>query len=279
MTETIMHDLPAAISLVDLRSLLYRQRDLERGLINGDSLPSDTSSTFEHQDTLTTENDRQNFGTVAPLHTPGPTPTTNASDAQNKQTQQALSELALVLKEIDGDCQQLLTLERSEAVDFPQVQKFAESVLKTRALSERIQALIEHGQFAQARTVELRQQDPLLLSTIAAVTQLGTKERVEEANDVAQTQQESGKSTLFVFALTALCLLLSIVLASIITRSLTKPLKVLLHTTEAIAAGDLNVEAQVERTDEIGRLASAYDKMRLSLRSTIASLSLERQQT
>jgi two-component system, OmpR family, sensor histidine kinase VicK len=82
-----------------------------------------------------------------------------------------------------------------------------------------------------------------------------------------------------VFALTALCLLLSIVLASIITRSLTKPLKVLLHTTEAIAAGDLNVEAQVERTDEIGRLASAYDKMRLSLRSTIASLSLERQQT
>lgn len=278
-TEINNHDLPVAITLVDLRSLLNRQRDLEHGLINGNSLPSDTSSTLEHQDTLTTENDRQNSGTVAPLTTPGPTPTTNASDAQNKQTQQALSELALVLKEIDGDCQQLLTLERSEAGDFPLVQKIAENVLKTSALSRRIQALIEHEQLAQARTVDLRQQDPLLLSTIAAVTQLGTKERAEDATDAAQTQQDSEKSTLFVFALTALCLLLSIVLASIITRSMTKPLKVLLHTTEAIAAGDLDVEAQVERTDEIGRLASAYDKMRLSLRSTIASLSLERQQT
>ncbi len=213
------------------------------------------------------------------MNTPGPTPTTNASDAQNKQTQQALSELAIVLKDIDGDCQRLLTLERSEAGDFPLVQKIAESVLKTSALSERIQALIEYGQFAQARAVDLRQQNPLLLSTIAAVTQLGTKERAEDVADAAQTQQESEKSTLFVFALTVLGLLLSIVLASIITRSLTKPLNVLLHTTEAIAAGDLNVEAQVERTDEIGRLASAYDKMRLSLRSTIASLRLERQQT
>jgi PAS domain S-box-containing protein len=278
-TEINKHDLPVAITLVDLRSLLYRQRGLERRLINGDSLPSATSSTLEHQDTLTTENDRQNFGTIAPLNTSGPTPTTNASDAQNKQMQQTLSELALVLKDIDGDCQQLLTLERSEAGDFPLMQKIADSVPKTRALSERIQALIEHGQFAQARTVDLRQQNPLLLSTIAAVTQLGTKERAEDVTDTAQTQQESGKSTLFVFALTVLGLLLSIVLASIITRSMTKPLNVLLHTTEAIAAGDLNVEAQVERTDEIGRLASAYDKMRLSLRSTIASLSLERQQT
>jgi PAS domain S-box-containing protein len=278
-TEINKHDLPVAITLVDLRSLLYRQRGLERRLINGDSLPSATSSTLEHQDTLTTENDRQNFGTIAPLNTSGPTPTTNASDAQNKQMQQALSELALVLKDIDGDCQQLLTLERSEAGDFPLMQKIADSVPKTRALSERIQALIEHGQFAQARAVDLRQQNPLLLSTIAAVTQLGTKEQAEDVADAAQTQQESEKSTLFVLALTALCLLLSIVLATIITRSLTKPLKILLHTTEAIAAGDLNVEAQVERTDEIGRLASAYEKMRLSLHSTIASLSLERQQT
>jgi PAS domain S-box-containing protein len=277
--EINKHDLPVAITLIDLRSLLYRQRGFERRLINSDSLPSNTSSTLEHQDTLTTGNDRQNFGTIAPLNTPGPTPTTNASDAQDKQTQQALSELAIVLKDIDGDCQQLLTLERSEAGDFPLVQKIAESVLKTRTFSERIQTLIEHGQFAQARAVDLRQQNPLLLSTIAAVTQLGTKEQAEDVADAAQTQQESEKSTLFVLALTALCLLLSIVLATIITRSLTKPLKILLHTTEAIAAGDLNVEAQVERTDEIGRLASAYDKMRLSLHSTIASLSLERQQT
>jgi PAS domain S-box-containing protein len=195
-----------------------------------------------------------------------------------------VSELALVLKDIDGDRQHLLAFERPDQSNanvkgFPLVQQVADGIRKMRTLSERIQALIIHGQFAQARTLDLRQQEPLRLSTIAAVRQLVTIEQAEAARFAAQAQQESGRSTIFVFALTALCLLLSIVLAIIITRSLTRPLKMLLDTTEAIAAGDLNVESQAERTDEIGRLASAFDKMRLSLRSTIARLHLERQQT
>lgn len=198
--------------------------------------------------------------------------------------QQILSELPFILKDIARDRQQLLVFESPDqgnvnAKDLPLVQKVAEGVLKTGALSEHIQALVKHAQFAQARTLDLGQLEPLRLATIAATTQLVTIEQAEAANVAAQVQQESGRSTLFVFALTALCLLLSIVLAIIITRSLTRPLKVLLYTTEAIAAGNLDVEPRVERTDEIGRLASAYDKMRLSLRSTIASLSLERQQT
>jgi PAS domain S-box-containing protein len=283
-TELNSHDLPEAITLVHLRSLLYRQRDLEHSLLNGDSLNRAQSSSPAQQGTLTTENDLQDFSTVVPLNPAGPTPTTNASDAQSKQIQQTWSELAVVLKDIDGDRQHLLAFERPDqrnvnVKDFPLVHKVAGGILKMRTLSERIQALIIHGQFAQARTLDLRQQEPLRLSTIAAVTQLVTIEQAEAANLATQAQQESGRSTLFVFALTALCLLLSIVLAIIITRSLTRPLKWLLDTTEAIAAGDLNVESQAERTDEIGRLASAFDKMRLSLHSTIARLHLERQHT
>ncbi len=261
-TELNSHDLPEAITLVHLRSLLYRQRDFEHSLINSDSLNSDQSSPSAQQDT----------------------PTVDASNEQGKQTQQTLSELALVLKDIARDRQQLLAFESPaqrnvKAKDFPLVQRVADGILKTSALSEHIQTLVKQEQFAQARTVDLGQMEPLRHSTIAIVTQLVTIEQAEAANVAAQAQQESGRSTLFVFALTALCLLLSMTLAVIITRSLTRPLKVLLYTTEAIAAGDLNVEPQVEHTDEIGRLASAYDKMRLSLRSTIASLSLERQQT
>jgi len=261
-TELNSHDLPEAITLVHLRSLLYRQRDFEHSLINNDSLNSDQSSLPAQQ----------------------VTPTVDASNAQSKQTQQTLSELALVLKDIARDRQQLLAFESPaqrnvNAKDFPLVQRVADGILKTSALSEHIQTLVKQAQFAQARTLDLGQMEPLRLSTIATVTQLITIEQAEAANDAAQVQQASGRSTLFVFVLTALCLLLSMVLAITITRSLTRPLKVLLHTTEAMAAGDLNVESQVERTDEIGRLASAYDKMRLSLRSIIASLSLERQQT
>jgi PAS domain S-box-containing protein len=278
-TEINAHDLPEATVLVHLRSLLYQQRDLEHSLINDGSPGSDQPLASAQPGISPIESDQQPFDTVTPLDVPGASPT----DVSNGQSQQArlqtLPELALVLKDIDGDCQQLLAFERPEQKDFILVQGIASNLHKTKALSERIQTLTKHAQIAQARAIDLQQQEPLLLSTIATLARFGTAEQVETANDAVQTQQESENATLFVFALTALSLLLSIVLAITITRSLTRPLKALLYTTEAIAAGDLDVEAPVERTDEIGRLASAYDKMRLSLRSTIMSLSLERQHT
>lgn len=254
-TELNAHDLPEAISVVQLRFLLYRQRDLEHSLLYG----GDSSQ--------------------AQL----PLPATATPDEQSKQAQQTLSDLGVVLQEIARERQQMLAYERlnqgSAARDIALVQRVADGVLKTNSVSERIQALIKQGQFAQARALELSQMEPLWLVTVADVTQLGMIEQAETAGDAAQAQLESGRSSFLVFALTALGLLLSIGLAIIITRSLTRPLKALLHTTELIAAGDLNAQSEVESADEIGRLASAYDKMRLNLRSTIASLSQERQQT
>ena len=277
-TEINSHDLPEINLLVHLRALLYEQRDLEHNLISDDNLSLDQLLPPPLQQGLPpVENNPHHFD---PIGLPPGDREAPITKAQSKQIQQqTLSELALVLKDIDGDCQQLLAFERPEPKDFLLVQKIADNLLQTKALSGRIQTLAQNAQFAQAHTIDFRQQGPRLLSTISLLTQFDTSEQVETANDAIQTQQDSEKATLLVFALTALGLFLSLVLAVAITRSLTRPLKALLYTTEAIAAGDLNVEVQVERVDEIGRLASAYDKMRLSLRSTIASLSLERQHT
>src|SRR5260221_735865 len=277
-TELNARDLPEAITMEQLRTLLYRQDDLEHSLINGDILFPDQLSTFSQQGTSATK--RQDASTIASLNKADLTPTPNTGNAPGKQMQEIVSELATVIKGIQSNCQQLLAFERSEqGEDLALVQQVADAALKTDALSERIQTLVKHEQMAQARVLDFTQQEPLLLSAITTVTRLSSLEQAENANDTAQTQQDSGRSILFVFALTAFCLLLSIVLAIIITRSLTRPLKAILHTTKAIAAGDLNVEPRVERSEEIGRLASAYDEMRLSLRSTIARLRQERQQT
>ena len=79
-TELNAHDLPEAIALVHLRSLLYRQRDLERSLLTGDSLNRNRSSPSAQQG-ATTEDELRNFSTVAPVNTPEPTPTTSATTA------------------------------------------------------------------------------------------------------------------------------------------------------------------------------------------------------
>lgn len=262
-TELNSHDLPEAITLVHLRSFLYRERDIELSLIRGGNPTSGQLSFPAQQEDL---------------------PPITASTPQSKQAQQTLSELAFLLKEIAGDRQHLLAFENPgtknvNVRDFPLVKKVADGVLRSSALSQTIQTLVTQAQFAQARSIDVGQMEPLRFATIATVTQLVSLEQAEASNVAAQAQQESRKSTLFVFVLTALYLFLSMALAIIITRSLTRPLKVLLHTTEAMASGNLDVKPQVMRNDEIGRLASVYDKMRRSLRSTIASLSLERQQT
>ena len=267
-TEINAHDLPKATVMVHLRSLLYQQHDLEYNLINDNSTSSSQLTTQQAPD----ENEPSDVDTIMPTST-----SIHAQSAQMRQ--QTLSELTTVLKDIDEDCQQLLSFEKTEPKDLPQAQKIVRDLLRTREISIRIQTLTGQAAIAQARMLDLTVQEPLLQSTIAALTQLGSVEQNETANDAIRTQRQSEQATLLVFALTALSLVLSIVLAIAFTRSLTRPLRALLHTTEAIAAGNLDVEVPIQRMDEIGRLALAYDKMRLSLRSTIASLSRERQHT
>ncbi len=173
-----------------------------------------------------------------------------------------------------------MAFERDEPdEDLALAQKVNSTTRKTSALSARIQALVQQGLSEQARTLDFTQQEPLLLAAVTTVTRLSSLEQAENATDAAQTRQNSRTSILFLRALTAFCVLLSLMLAILMTRSLTQPLKALLQATEAIATGDLNVEPRVKRTDEIGRLASAYDKMRLNLRATIGRLYQEREHT
>jgi hypothetical protein len=124
-TELNAHDLPEAITLVHLRSLLYRQRDLERSLLGGSSLSQVQSSTPAQQGTTSAAG--TNAIAIVPLDTPGPTPAATTPDAQSRQAQQLLSDLAVVLKEIAGDRQRLLAFEHltqgSAVKDLPLVQR------------------------------------------------------------------------------------------------------------------------------------------------------------
>ncbi|PPU42244.1 methyl-accepting chemotaxis protein [Xanthomonas arboricola] len=66
-------------------------------------------------------------------------------------------------------------------------------------------------------------------------------------------------------------LLISALLAWLITRSLTAPLSQATQTAESIAAGNLNNDVHSVATDETGRLLQAMEKMQLQLRNLIAA--------
>ncbi|MBO9855130.1 methyl-accepting chemotaxis protein [Xanthomonas sp. A1809] len=66
-------------------------------------------------------------------------------------------------------------------------------------------------------------------------------------------------------------LLISALLALLITRSLTAPLSQATQAAESIAAGNLSTDVHSAATDETGRLLQAMSKMQLQLRNLIAA--------
>ena len=74
---------------------------------------------------------------------------------------------------------------------------------------------------------------------------------------------------LMLFGGLLLAVLLSLVAAWIITRSIVTPLRQTLGTVERIAAGDLTVETQADRKDELGLLQAAMQRMIVNLRELI----------
>jgi GAF domain-containing protein/HAMP domain-containing protein len=55
-------------------------------------------------------------------------------------------------------------------------------------------------------------------------------------------------------------------------RAISDPITTLVHTTESFATGKLSARAIVDRQDEIGRLAQAYNQMAVQLQEIIGSL-------
>ncbi|WP_311240198.1 MULTISPECIES: methyl-accepting chemotaxis protein [unclassified Xanthomonas] len=91
----------------------------------------------------------------------------------------------------------------------------------------------------------------------------------KEAYAAAVQSMHRGKVILASGGIAAL--VISTLLAWLITRSLTTPLSQATRTAEAIAAGNLHNDVHTTATDETGRLLQAMDKMQLQVRNLIAA--------
>ncbi|MCL4543880.1 MAG: ATP-binding protein [Chloroflexi bacterium] len=236
-TELNTHDLPEVITLGQLRTLLFEERDLDRNVVRGDEPQS-------------------------------------AGD---------LTTLTSTLEKIAHYRATLIAFEPPDkqhpvVTDTPLVQQLIDALARSSVVTQQIQALVQSGRIVEARALEQRQQEPLLDTALAVTAKLRTLEQTEAATVAGQVQESSSAATRLVLALTLFSMPLALVLALLITRSLTSPLAALLSATESLAAGKLDVSPQISAGDEIGRLATAFETMRCNLRTTIASLAFQRRQ-
>lgn len=74
------------------------------------------------------------------------------------------------------------------------------------------------------------------------------------------------------FGIAGLGLILVFFLAYFITRSITKPISKLVKATEVIASGDFSHEVTIQSKDEVGQLATSFNRMVRTLKVTMEEL-------
>ena len=113
------------------------------------------------------------------------------------------------------------------------------------------------------------------IHTGSTINALGRVLYLETLRDVSQVFEERETGFAVYRRLTALMLLLDIVIMYIISSRLTKPIRLLVHATKRIAAGDYGYRARQVSDDELGSLTQDYNRMAETLEQNIESLEHE----
>lgn len=70
----------------------------------------------------------------------------------------------------------------------------------------------------------------------------------------------------------AILILLNVGIAIVMTRSVTRPVKLAAQTAESLSSGNLSVRMDVKRTDEVARLSESFNKMADNIQDHITQL-------
>ena len=133
----------------------------------------------------------------------------------------------------------------------------------------RFNQLVDAGD-KEAAFAELHGQTlPQLVIVQDRVDRLARLQRQLVEKSGAQAQAEARSARLMLLSLGGAGLLLGLVLAGWITRSITAPLQQALRVAQSVAAGDLRSRVQVTSHDEAGQLLQALSDMNASLTSIV----------
>ena len=116
-------------------------------------------------------------------------------------------------------------------------------------------------------------QEHLVFGKLQELIDLLEENNERIANKVKVESQALTRNTqLFMFAVAVAAFLVSIILGLAIARSVSKPVANLAQITQAIAQGDFSVRLNITSADEIGELATSFDRMAEDLQKSTTSI-------
>lgn len=128
---------------------------------------------------------------------------------------------------------------------------------------------IQTNDFETAHQIFHDELEPLYETHRELINQIVVEQKAELAEDQIETQELVNQQRTLLLVIAVTTILLSVILTSIISQYISGPILQLTNSAEQIAGGNLQIQANVESTDEIGSLAKSFNGMTSRLRDLI----------
>ena len=138
--------------------------------------------------------------------------------------------------------------------------------------TEKVLTAMKQGDQPAALRIIETEQNPLADQMTQMLLELGKINRDGAAAAAEQSQKTYSSSKTWVIASIVLALIITAMLALVLSRSIVSPLQQAVKSTETIASGNLTQSIHVEGSDEPAQLLAALARMQDNLRSAISQI-------
>ena len=139
-------------------------------------------------------------------------------------------------------------------------------------INNKLLALRSEGKIAEASEMLFKESRPATVKTVVALDDIVKNER-ESAERAAQEAAAASRSArTLMTVLGCIALVLGAIIAWLITRSITAPIKDAVRVAEKVAQGDLSARIDVSSRDETGQLMQALKNMNSSLSNIVTEV-------
>ena len=140
---------------------------------------------------------------------------------------------------------------------------------QTLPLIRNVRALRAAGDRQGAQQLLLQEARPAFVTWLARINQFIDLQEEKSKQETQTTTAIAQDFRLLMVGLTAAALVVGIVLAWLLTRSVVRPLQQALDAAERVSRGDLGSRLDTSRQDEVGQLLRAMHRMQAQLQAVI----------
>ena len=163
--------------------------------------------------------------------------------------------------------EEIAYLKQNCGAQFDEANQYYDKATTWISEADRVMMYLESGANDEALDLLKSSCIPLLAESAEIAEKLEALLHEQQSTALAENQKSATQSELFMIILLIVCVIISLIFAVLITRSITEPIKMVQGAARKMSQGDLSADITYYSNDIVGQLA---DDMRTSLKTLAA---------